>query len=202
MQLGSHVDSTGDDDDDDDEGGSPTRSKSEEALSAAEKLPSGEDAACERLQDAESALASVSSNSIGVLCGLILYCGAQPSPAAAIAFRELVPLDQPALATAFGGMGNVLRWLRSYVPPTLVKELERSLLQMLVAHCIESLLASKVNAIVDEAAVGAPSPAGLMVLQMVLKFVQASFTKLTEKQISREVTALQALLSKRPLSVT
>ena len=47
-----------------------------------------------------------------------------------------------------------LRWLRPFVPEKALGQLERALLQMLVALAIEALLAGKQNYLVDEAATG------------------------------------------------
>ncbi|KAL1521224.1 hypothetical protein AB1Y20_022773 [Prymnesium parvum] len=179
-QLGSHLDAS-----DEVLAAVDGRSKSLAALAEVERLGSEEQTASQALDDADMALGLVGAVAVGVLCGLSLYCGGQASPRPPLA---------EALAAAFGALGNSALWLRRHVAEAFVAKLERSLLKMLVAHVIEALLCGKANLLVDESCADAPAPAGLRVLQALLAFVQAALVNISQKAVSIEVSALQALL--------
>ena len=128
-------------------------------------------------------------DAVAVLAAVALYTPCVPQAGrAALVARELIPLDpRSTLVEALRCVVGAARYIRPWIHDVHAERLDRSLVQLMVGHTVESLLAGKAN-LLGEAAV-----ANGQELVMALDKLCEALAGVDERRGAAEVAPLKRL---------
>ena len=191
--LGGHIDEGPEDDDEaDDELDEDGREGG--GRFAAQPLAVGDEAARKALLRSEEQLNAITPAATHTLVAICLYqpwqdTRGQPQRAAHVA-RELLPLEPFSALNETLRLGvTALHWVESKVVESARTRLERGMVQLLVGHCLEALLAGKSAFLAPDGASG-----GAAVLQALDQLARQALQGLNEKVRDKELLPLRMLL--------